>query len=47
MPPNSKPPFYHDMVYFLNATTLDESIMKKLENFDFSETARYAFVHSM
>lgn len=47
MPANSKPAFYHDLVYFLKATTLDEKVIKKLENFDFSKTARYAFVHSM
>lgn len=47
MPQNSKPPFYHEMVYFLKATTLDENVIKKLENFDFSKTVRYAFVHSM
>lgn len=47
MPPNSKPAFYHDLVYYLKATTLHENIIRKLESFDFSKTARYAFVHSM
>lgn len=47
MPRTSKPAFYDDLVYYLKATTLDEEIIKKLDNFDFRKTARYAFVHTM
>ncbi|KAJ5147845.1 hypothetical protein N7526_001197, partial [Penicillium atrosanguineum] len=42
-----KPPFYKELVYFLKASTLHDNIIKKLENFDFSKTARYAFVHTI
>ncbi|KAJ6134180.1 hypothetical protein N7523_000502 [Penicillium sp. IBT 18751x] len=42
-----KPPFYEELVYFLKASTLHDNIIKKLENFDFSKTARYAFVHTI
>lgn len=47
MPPNSKPDFYDDLVYYLKATKVHENIIKKLGSFDFSKTARYAFVHTM
>ncbi|KAL4884082.1 tyrosyl-DNA phosphodiesterase-domain-containing protein [Aspergillus karnatakaensis] len=43
----SKTNFYKDLVYFLKATTLHENIIAKLENFDFSMTAHYAFVHTI
>lgn len=43
----SKTSFYEDLVYFLKASTLHENIITKLSSFDFSETARYAFVHTM
>ncbi|KAL1982854.1 hypothetical protein VTN96DRAFT_854 [Rasamsonia emersonii] len=39
--------FYEDLVYFLRASTLHENLISKLSNFDFSETARYAFVHTI
>ncbi|KAJ5139305.1 uncharacterized protein N7515_004153 [Penicillium bovifimosum] len=39
--------FYEELVYFLQASNLHPNIIKKLENFDFSETKRYAFVHSI
>lgn len=44
---DSKTSFYEDLVYFLKASTLHENIITKLSRFDFSETARYAFVHTM
>lgn len=44
---DSKTSFYEELVYFLKASTLNDNIIKKLENFDFSKTARYAFVHTM
>lgn len=34
-------------MYFLSATTLHANVIRKLEAFDFSETASYAFVHTM
>ncbi|KAL2828233.1 tyrosyl-DNA phosphodiesterase [Aspergillus cavernicola] len=39
--------FYTDLVYFLKATTLHENIIAKLEDFDFSKTARFAFTHTI
>ncbi|KAJ5203938.1 tyrosyl-DNA phosphodiesterase-domain-containing protein [Penicillium cinerascens] len=44
---DSKTPFYEELVYFLKATTLNEKIIQKMDNFDFSKTARYAFVHTI
>jgi hypothetical protein len=43
----SKTPFYEELVYFLKASTVHENIVAKLSSFDFSETARFAFVHTM
>jgi hypothetical protein len=40
-------PFAEDMFYFLSAQGLDESLLNSLKKYDFSETNRYAFVHSM
>jgi len=42
-----KTSFYEELVYFLNAMTLHENIISKLDGFDFSQTARYAFVHTV
>jgi hypothetical protein len=39
--------FYKDLVYFLKASTLHENIIRKLEDFDFSKTSQFAFVHTM
>ena len=39
--------FFDDLVYFLKASTLNEKIIAKLSEFDFSETANIAFVHTM
>lgn len=39
--------FYNDLIYFLRASTLHENVIAKLENFDFSNTAPFAFVHTM
>lgn len=39
--------FADDLTFFLRAQGLDEGLVKSLEKYDFSETARYAFVHSM
>jgi len=40
-------PFAEDMIYFLLAQGLDKKLVSSLENYDFSETSRYGFVHSM
>ncbi|KAL4759960.1 uncharacterized protein BDW70DRAFT_169135 [Aspergillus foveolatus] len=39
--------FYKDLVYFLKASTLHENIIRKLEDFDFSKTSQFAFVHTI
>lgn len=39
--------FFDELVYFLRASTLHEKIITKLSDFDFSETANIAFVHTM
>ncbi|KAL4992890.1 tyrosyl-DNA phosphodiesterase-domain-containing protein [Aspergillus falconensis] len=39
--------FYRDLVHFLKASTLHEKVIAKLEEFDFSKTARFAFVHTI
>ncbi|CRG88779.1 hypothetical protein PISL3812_05814 [Talaromyces islandicus] len=43
----SQTAFYDDLVYFLKASTLHQNIIDKLSSFDFAETARYAFVHTI
>jgi hypothetical protein len=43
----SKTTFYEELVYFLKAMTLHENVISKLDGFDFSKTARYAFVHTV
>ncbi|KAJ5092360.1 hypothetical protein NUU61_007230 [Penicillium alfredii] len=45
--PDDSTDFYEDLVYFLRASTVDEGVIAKLDNFDFSKTARYAFVHTI
>lgn len=40
-------PFRDELVYFLRASTLNEKIIDKMLQYDFSQTAKYAFVHSM
>ncbi|KAK0646346.1 tyrosyl-DNA phosphodiesterase-domain-containing protein [Cercophora newfieldiana] len=40
-------PFAEDLFYFLAAQGLDDSLVSTLQKYDFSETKRYAFVHSM
>ena len=39
--------FYENLVYFLKAATLHDEIIAKVSEFDFSETADIAFVHTM
>lgn len=40
-------PFLEDMSFFLTAQGVDAAMVQSLRSYDFSETARYAFVHSM
>lgn len=40
-------PFAEELFYFLRMQTLDEKLISSLTNYDFSETSRYGFVHSM
>ncbi|KGO49227.1 Tyrosyl-DNA phosphodiesterase [Penicillium expansum] len=47
VPEAGKTPFYEELVYFLQASELHRNIIKKLDEFDFSETKRYAFVHTI
>lgn len=39
--------FGEDLVYFLRAQGLDEKLVGSLLNYDFTETSRYGFVHTM
>ena len=39
--------FGDDLSYFLSAQGLDPGLIKSLKAYDFSETQRYAFVHTM
>ena len=39
--------FLEDLSYFLTAQGVDAAMVQSLTSYDFSETARYAFVHSM
>lgn len=40
-------PFHQELVYFLEAQGLDESLIRSLAKYDFSETAHYGFIHTM
>ncbi len=45
---SDKPTFFQEeLCYFVRAQGLDDTLVKSLSNYDFSETARYGFVHSM
>jgi hypothetical protein len=39
--------FGQELCYFLKACGLDESLISSLSKYDFSETDRYRFVHTM
>lgn len=39
--------FKEELVYFLKASKLRDDAVKALDEFDFSKTAQYAFVHTM
>jgi hypothetical protein len=40
-------PFGEELCYFLLAQGMDEKLVSSLGNYDFSETSRYGFVHTM
>ncbi|OKP14923.1 hypothetical protein PENSUB_5083 [Penicillium subrubescens] len=40
-------PFKEELAYFLKASKLRDDAIKALDDFDFSQTARYAFVHTI
>ncbi len=40
-------PFGEELFYFLRAQGLDEKLLASLHNYDFAETERYQFVHTM
>ena len=44
---NASTLFKEELIYFLRAQGLDDSLVKSLDNYDFSATARYGFIHSM
>lgn len=44
---NQLTPFGDELCYFLRAQGLDEKLIRSLAKYDFSETARYGFTHSM
>jgi hypothetical protein len=44
---NKLTPFGEDLTHFLEAQGVDDGLIRSLAKYDFSETARYGFVHSM
>ena len=40
-------PFLQSVLYFLKAMNLQEDVLKRLHNYDFSKLARHGFVHSI
>ncbi|KAI0603242.1 phospholipase D/nuclease [Biscogniauxia sp. FL1348] len=46
-PSNNLTEFGEELRYFLKAQGLDESLVNSLSNYDFSETNRYRFVHTI
>lgn len=40
-------PFGEDLSYFLTAQGVDDKMIQSLRNYDFAETSRYAFVHTI
>ena len=39
--------FGEELCYFLKCQGLDEALVTSLRNYDFSETKRFVFVHTM
>ncbi|OIW33324.1 phospholipase D/nuclease [Coniochaeta ligniaria NRRL 30616] len=44
---NQLTPFGEDLIYFLEAQGVPDGLIRSLAKYDFSETARYGFVHSI
>ncbi|KAF7174921.1 hypothetical protein CNMCM7691_005389 [Aspergillus felis] len=44
---SSKTAFQEDLIYFLKASTLQENIISKLDEYDFSQTSPIMLVHTM
>ncbi|KAL1875920.1 hypothetical protein VTK73DRAFT_9775 [Phialemonium thermophilum] len=44
---NKLTPFAEELIYFLQAQGMDDKLVQSLKSYDFSETARYGFVHSI
>ncbi len=44
---NQLGPFGEELRYFLEAQGLEESLLRSLANYDFTEANRYRFVHTM
>ncbi|KAH8202228.1 hypothetical protein TruAng_003605 [Truncatella angustata] len=44
---NALTPFGQELVFFLTSQGLEHSLVKSLEKYDFTETSRYAFVHTI
>lgn len=40
-------PFGEELSYFLKAKQLDDGLIRSLKKYDWTETRRYGFVHSM
>lgn len=40
-------PFGEDLSYFLTAQGVDDKMIQSLRNYDFAETSRYGFVHTI
>ncbi|KIW73130.1 hypothetical protein, variant [Phialophora macrospora] len=43
----TEPPFQTSLKQFLKAQTVPDDVLRKLDQFDFSRTAKYGFVHSI
>ncbi|OCT53892.1 putative tyrosyl-DNA phosphodiesterase [Cladophialophora carrionii] len=43
----TEPPFQKSLKQFLKAQTVPDDVLRKLDQFDFSKTANYGFVHSI
>ncbi len=44
---NAEVPFLQSMVYFLKAMKLQEDVIKKLQNFEFSKLVEHGFIHTI
>lgn len=44
---NSLTPFGEELCYFLQAQGVDQNMVRSLRNYDFTETSRFGFVHTI